>query len=200
LVEPHRPCNGSPGSPEAFAVASPVINRDQAARKQMRSSWTARHDDDSMSTRAPHLCLHEQLIAALLLDVTAPRPTPRPISLPTLPAPNLPSTDDPDTLLVGTARVDRSGRIHERALLRALGWQPGYELELDTASDMIAIASVPGGRHRIDDRGALTLPAAARRSTPAGRQSCRRRRRPHSDPGTLRAVASERLPPRCAQV
>lgn len=39
----------------------------------------------------------------------------------------------------------------------------GHELELDTTNGMIAIASVPGGRHRVDDRGALALPAAARR-------------------------------------
>lgn len=75
----------------------------------------------------------------------------------------LPSIDDPDTLLVGAARADRSGRIHERAVLRALGWEPSHELELDTAHDMITIASVPCGRHRVDGRGALALSAAARR-------------------------------------
>ncbi|WP_219413447.1 hypothetical protein [Pseudonocardia nigra] len=118
-----------------------------------------------MSIRAhePHLGTHEQLIAAVLPDVTAPRPTPRPVSLPSLPAPDLPSLDDPDTLLVGTARVDRSGRVHERALLHALGWEPGHELELDTGSGVIAVTSVPGGRYRVDGRGALALPAAARR-------------------------------------
>jgi bifunctional DNA-binding transcriptional regulator/antitoxin component of YhaV-PrlF toxin-antitoxin module len=118
----------------------------------------------SIRACAPHLGRpSEQLIAALLPDVTAPRPTPRPVSLPTLPVLSLPRLHDPDTLLVGAARVDRSGRIHERAVLRALGWEPGHELELDTANDMIAIASVPGGRHHVDDRGALALPAAARR-------------------------------------
>lgn len=119
-----------------------------------------------MSTRAyrPHLGRpSEQLIAALLPDVTASRPAPRPVSLPSLPVLSLSSIDDPDTVLVGAARVDRSGRIHERALFRALGWEPGHELQLDTAYDMIAIASVPGGRHRVDDRGALALPVAARR-------------------------------------
>jgi bifunctional DNA-binding transcriptional regulator/antitoxin component of YhaV-PrlF toxin-antitoxin module len=118
----------------------------------------------SIRACAPHLDRPpEQLITALLPDVTAPRPTPRPVSLPTLPVLSLPSVDDPNTLLVGAARVDRSGRIHERAVLHALGWEPGHELELDTAHDMIAIASVHGGRHRVDDRGALALPAAARR-------------------------------------
>jgi hypothetical protein len=118
----------------------------------------------SIRACAPHLGRPpEQLIAALLPDVTTPRPTLRPVSLPSLPVLSLPSIDDPDTLLVGVARVDRSGRIHERALLGALGWEPGHELEPDTANDMIAIASVPGGRHRVNDRGALALPAAARR-------------------------------------
>lgn len=115
----------------------------------------------SIRVCAPHLGRPpEQLIAALM---PASRPAPRPVSLPSLPVLSLPSIDDPDTLLVGAARVDRSGRIHERALLRALGWEPGQELELDTTHDMITIASVPGGRHRVDDRGALALPAAARR-------------------------------------
>jgi hypothetical protein len=82
---------------------------------------------------------------------------------PALPALSLPRLPNPDTLLVGAACVDRSGRIHERALLGALGWEPGHELEMDTIHGMIAIASVPGGRHRIDNRGALALPAAARR-------------------------------------
>jgi hypothetical protein len=44
-----------------------------------------------------------------------------------------------------------------------LGWKSGHQLEMDTTHGMIAIASVPGGRHRIDNRGALALPAAARR-------------------------------------
>ena len=68
-----------------------------------------------MSTRArePRPGTHEQLIAALLPDVTPQRPTPRPVSMPSLPAPSLPSLDDPNTLLVGTARIDRSGRVHE---------------------------------------------------------------------------------------
>jgi hypothetical protein len=67
----------------------------------MRSGWTARHEDGSMSIRAyrPHLgCPSEQLIAALLPDVTAPRPAPRPVSLPSLPVLSLSSIDDPDML------------------------------------------------------------------------------------------------------
>jgi hypothetical protein len=68
-----------------------------------------------------------------------------------------------DTLLIGTARIDRSGRVHERALLRALGWGPGHRLDLDSIDGLIVVASVPAGRHVIDGRGGLPLPAAARR-------------------------------------
>jgi bifunctional DNA-binding transcriptional regulator/antitoxin component of YhaV-PrlF toxin-antitoxin module len=122
----------------------------------------ARPEDGAMSTRArpPHLGRRdEQVISALLPDSTAPRPAPRAISLPRLPAPQQPSSDGPDALLVGVACADRSGRIHERAL----GWEPGHALEIDTSGGMIAITSAAGGRHRVDDRGALALPAAARR-------------------------------------
>lgn len=106
---------------------------------------------------------HEQLIAALLPDVTTPRPTPRPAPMPSLPVPGPPHLPAPDTLLLGIARLDRSGRVHERTLFRALGWEPGRELAIDTVDDMIVVSSVSGGAHHVDDRGALALPAAARR-------------------------------------
>jgi hypothetical protein len=68
-----------------------------------------------------------------------------------------------DTLLIGTARIDRSGRVHERALMRALGWGPGHRLDLDSIDGLIVVASAPAGRHVIDGHGGLPLPAAARR-------------------------------------
>jgi hypothetical protein len=125
----------------------------------------AGHQDRAMSTRA-HLRppgTHEQLIAALLPDVTTPQPTPRPAPMPSLPAPSPLRLPNPDTFLLGTARLDRSGRVHERTLFRALGWEPGHELAIDTVDGVIVIRSVAGGGHRIDDRRALALPASARR-------------------------------------
>ena len=106
-----------------------------------------------MSTRAHlrHPGTHEQLIAALLPDVIAPQPTPLPAPMPSLPAPSPPRLPDPDTLLLGTARLDRSGRVHERTLFRALGWEPGHKLTIDTVDDLIVVSSVAGGGHRIDD-------------------------------------------------
>jgi bifunctional DNA-binding transcriptional regulator/antitoxin component of YhaV-PrlF toxin-antitoxin module len=68
-----------------------------------------------------------------------------------------------NALLIGAARIDRSGRVHERALLHALGWGPGHRLELDSVDGLIVVASALAGRHIIDGRGGLPLPAAARR-------------------------------------
>jgi hypothetical protein len=118
-----------------------------------------------MSTRNCHQnsAVREQLISALLPDVTAPRPAPQPVPMPSLPAPTPPQLDDPDRVLLSTGRLDRSGRLHERAVLCALGWGPGQELTLHNIDDMIVIKVVAGGDHRIDDRGGLALPAAVRR-------------------------------------
>lgn len=117
-----------------------------------------------MNTRARHVRNpSEQLISALLPDVHTPRPAPRPVLLPSLPVPTPPWSASPGILVLGIARVDRSGRVHERALLRTLGWGPGRELDLDTSPRGIVIAAAAGGAHRVDDRGAITLPAADRR-------------------------------------
>jgi hypothetical protein len=74
----------------------------------------------------------------------------------------LPTVAGPD-LLVGTARIDRTGRVHERAVFGTLGWDSGRKLALDTVHGVIVIAPDPAGRHVVDHRGAVTLPAAARR-------------------------------------
>jgi hypothetical protein len=105
----------------------------------------------------------EQLIAALLPDVHAEPPPLSPAPLPTLPTPVLPTGGSADGLLVGMARIDRSGRLHERRLLRALGWVPGQQLALDVVHGLIVVQPAPTGPHVLDHRGALHLPAAARR-------------------------------------
>ena len=82
--------------------------------------------------------------------------------MPTLPASRPVGLDEPDAVMLGTARVDRSGRFHERALLRALGWEPGRSIDLDVSHEAIVMMGAAAGAHRIDDRGAVALPAAAR--------------------------------------
>lgn len=89
--------------------------------------------------------------------------------------------------MIGTARVDRSGRLQHSGILHALRWRPGEDLDVDlteaSADDVTALLITPAPdqhrpvatdrRHmppthrptsscRIDARGAITLPAAAR--------------------------------------
>jgi hypothetical protein len=102
------------------------------------------------------------LIAALL-PASPARQRPPTMPLPAPPPVVALRTVRPDRLLIGTARIDRSGRVHERALLRALGWGPGRRLDLDSVDGLIVVAPAPVGRHVVDGRGGLPLPAAARR-------------------------------------
>jgi hypothetical protein len=113
-------------------------------------------------TRKPPPAVQEQLIGALLPDVHAEPPPHSPAPLPTLPAPT-PPTSSVDGLLVGMARIDRSGRLCERRLLHALGWMPGQQLTLDVVHGLIIVHAASTGPHVLDHRGALHLPAAARR-------------------------------------
>jgi hypothetical protein len=113
-------------------------------------------------TRKPPPAVQEQLIGALLPDVHAEPPPHSPAPLPTLPTPT-PPTSSVDGLLVGMARIDRSGRLHERRLLHALGWMPGQQLALDVVHGLIIVQAASTGPHVLDHRGALHLPATARR-------------------------------------
>jgi hypothetical protein len=103
----------------------------------------------------------EQLLAAVI-PVPLQRPIPRtPHLLPELPAPRLPAAE-PESLVLGMARLDGSGRVHDRAILAALDWHPGRRIDITTVYDTIVVHSVSTGLHIIGARGDLTLPAAAR--------------------------------------
>lgn len=65
------------------------------------------------------------------------------VSLPTLPALSRLSDLQPVALLVSTSRMDHSGRIHERILLRELGWKPGDRVHMDTMHGLLIIAAAP---------------------------------------------------------
>jgi hypothetical protein len=106
--------------------------------------------------------VRERLIAALVPDaVEHPELVPA-AALPMLPALRRVEQAGSAALLVATARMDGSGRIHERLLLRALGWEPGQRLEMDIAHGLVVVAATPTGPHMIDHRGALPLPAQLR--------------------------------------
>jgi hypothetical protein len=112
-------------------------------------------------THKPPPVVQEQLIAALLPNVHVEPPPPSPAPLPTLPTAPLP-TSSIDGLLVGMARIDHSGRLHERRLFHALSWMSGQQLALDVVHGLIVVRPAPTGPHVLDHRGALHLPAATR--------------------------------------
>jgi hypothetical protein len=107
--------------------------------------------------------VQERLIGALIPDALGPRGQVTRLPLPVLPILNRLDSLDPATLLVSTSRMDRSGRIHERILLRQLGWNPSTRMDIDTLHNLIVIAAIPTGHHTIDHRGAIKLPASLRR-------------------------------------
>jgi hypothetical protein len=79
-----------------------------------------------------------------------------------LPSLRLPTDAAPDAALLDLARLDRSGRVHARLLLDALGWRAGRRVDIAVVAGVLVVASTPTGLHIIGGRGVLTLPAAAR--------------------------------------
>jgi hypothetical protein len=107
--------------------------------------------------------VRERLIGALIPDALGPGDETTPVPLAVLPTLRRLDHLHPATLLVSTSRMDRSGRVHERILLRELGWHPGSRVDMDTMHGMILIAATSDGQHTIDHRGAIKLPAPIRR-------------------------------------
>jgi len=105
----------------------------------------------------------EQMITALVPAPLAGGPPLTPAPLPMLPALGLPAGAGPADLLVETARLDRSGRVNARGLLRVLGWGPGHRVDIAVTEGVLVVGSASAGLHAIGDRGELALPAAARR-------------------------------------
>jgi bifunctional DNA-binding transcriptional regulator/antitoxin component of YhaV-PrlF toxin-antitoxin module len=83
--------------------------------------------------------------------------------LPALPAPQLPLFDQAAQLQLGMARLDWSGRLHQRTLLHTLGWSAGDTLELTVLDTAILITASSTGLHTLGPSMELTIPATARR-------------------------------------
>jgi bifunctional DNA-binding transcriptional regulator/antitoxin component of YhaV-PrlF toxin-antitoxin module len=66
------------------------------------------------------------------------------------------------TMLYGVGRVDASGRVSNRDIVRALGWQPGDKLEVIPALGGIVILSSPDGLLSVPLKPYIVIPAAAR--------------------------------------
>jgi bifunctional DNA-binding transcriptional regulator/antitoxin component of YhaV-PrlF toxin-antitoxin module len=59
--------------------------------------------------------------------------------------------------------VDKSGRVADRHVVRAMGWAPGTRVSIRERAGTIVVAAAADGVHRVDDRGYLLLPAVVRR-------------------------------------
>jgi bifunctional DNA-binding transcriptional regulator/antitoxin component of YhaV-PrlF toxin-antitoxin module len=69
---------------------------------------------------------------------------------------------DVTAVLIGAATVDRSSRVSERLLIRALGWRPGDGLNSTLDYGTIRMHRSADGPHRIDERQQIYLPASLR--------------------------------------
>jgi hypothetical protein len=103
----------------------------------------------------------EQLIGALV-PPTITRPVRAPAPLPVLPRLTLPVDLEADGLVLGMARLDRSGRLSARELLGVLGWGPGSRVDIGVVAGVLVAASATTGRHVVRGRGGLCLPASVR--------------------------------------
>jgi hypothetical protein len=83
----------------------------------------------------------------------------RPLPVPVLDAGFPRATDT----VYALSAVDKSGRVADRSIVRALGWIPGTRLGIREQAGIIVARVACDGVHRIDDRGHLHLPLAVRR-------------------------------------
>ncbi len=67
------------------------------------------------------------------------------------------------TIAYAVSAVDKSGRVADRNVVRAMGWAPGTRVSIRERGGTIVVAPATDGVHRIDDRGYLLLPLAVRR-------------------------------------
>ncbi len=69
----------------------------------------------------------------------------------------------PDDVLYGFGRMDEWGRVADRAMIAALGWQPGDRLTLTAAAGVITARRDPGGMVTMPAKPYLVIPATLRR-------------------------------------
>ena len=67
------------------------------------------------------------------------------------------------TMLYDVGRVDTSGRVSNRDIVRALGWRPGDKLEVIATLSAIVIFSSPNGLLSVPLKPYIVIPTAARR-------------------------------------
>ena len=66
-------------------------------------------------------------------------------------------------MVYGLGRIDRSGRVADRAVTGALGWRGGDRLTLTAEAGVVVIRRDPGGMVTLPPRSCVPIPAALRR-------------------------------------
>jgi bifunctional DNA-binding transcriptional regulator/antitoxin component of YhaV-PrlF toxin-antitoxin module len=66
-------------------------------------------------------------------------------------------------VLYGFGRIDASGRIADRFITSALGWQAGDRLTITAAAGVVRARRDPAGQVTMPSRPYVTVPAALRR-------------------------------------
>lgn len=65
-------------------------------------------------------------------------------------------------MLFGMGRVDASGRVAGRAILRALGWRPAERLTMGLVAGSVVVRPDPAGVFALTAKSSVTLPARVR--------------------------------------
>jgi hypothetical protein len=91
------------------------------------------------------------------------RRPPSPAPFPVLPAPAQRLPTGSAAVVLDTARLDNSGRLHARPLLDSLGWPAGHRVDIDVVADALLVTASPAGRHLVGQHGGLTQPTSLRR-------------------------------------
>jgi bifunctional DNA-binding transcriptional regulator/antitoxin component of YhaV-PrlF toxin-antitoxin module len=81
--------------------------------------------------------------------------------LPMAVAPEVPAV--PDDVVYGTGRMDESGRVADRAMTGALGWQQGDRLTFTATAGVVIARRDPAGMVTMPAKPYLVIPAALRR-------------------------------------
>ena len=101
----------------------------------------------------------QAIVAALALPLSPASAEP----LRPLPLVNLHQLSRDTTMLYGVGPVDASGRVKNRDIVHALGWQSGDKLEVIPGLGGIVILPSPDGLFTVPVKPCIVIPAAARR-------------------------------------
>ncbi len=104
------------------------------------------------------------LVAPVIPSATrlADRGRSRPGAARRLPLASPPASLPPGDAVYGIGRVDASGRVADRAVTCALGWDAGDRLTLTAEAGVVVARRDPGGMVTVPTRPCVVIPAALR--------------------------------------